>query len=310
MSRTFVVLTTHTTRHLRRSILGVACQNPAPDAVVVACDNDSSDVRELVQSVSGECADRLSAGLLLVQRPTVGACALAQNRNNAVRALAAVAPAPADALVFFDGDCCPGPGCVATHRRLLDRAGLVCAYRVDMTPEQTEAFDEAAVRAGGRPVDPTPEQHRALEVRDARYRRQMLIRSLSKGRLIKSHKPKILGANFSATFAAYEAVNGFDEGYLGYGSEDDDFARRVYAAGFRPAVGVRACVVFHQWHPTRKPEDWHQSPGARRFFEPWRARAERGLHSPAEQPVPTVRRMAAGRESERWEIAPAAGAAA
>ena len=45
-----------------------------------------------------------------------------------------------------------------------------------------------------------------------------------------------------------EAIRGFDEGYMGYGFEDDDFAFRLQQSGvqYRWAPEV---TVQHQWHP-------------------------------------------------------------
>jgi GT2 family glycosyltransferase len=45
-----------------------------------------------------------------------------------------------------------------------------------------------------------------------------------------------------------EAIRGFDEGYRGYGFEDDDFAFRLQKSGvkYRWALDV---LVQHQWHP-------------------------------------------------------------
>lgn len=44
------------------------------------------------------------------------------------------------------------------------------------------------------------------------------------------------------------AIGGFDEGYIGYGYEDDDFSWRMRASGvvYRWATDV---LVLHQWHP-------------------------------------------------------------
>lgn len=300
-----LVITTHTTRHLRRSLMGAAHQTRTPASIVVSCDNDLGEIREVVRAASAEFASGLPAGLVIVQRPALGVCALAQVRNNGVRALRALGAGPDDRVVFHDGDCCPAADDLSNHARLLTSADLVCAYRVDLTPEQTEAFDESAVAAGRPPGDITPEQRGALALRERRLRRQALLRRLLpmlfRGRS-KAHKPKILGANFSCSLAAYDSINGFDEEYLGYGSEDDDFARRLYATGHRPAVGVGSCIVYHQWHPTRAPESWHRSRGVERFKMILPPVCERGLRNPIDQQPPMVWRFLAGECVECFSI--------
>ena len=276
-----VIIPTHTTRHLRHTLLGVSCQTRRAELVVVSCDNEGSDLRELVAT----CADELGLNILLVQRPFTGKARSGQVRNNAVRGMIKDRDWPqATRLVFFDGDCCPAPEVLATHERLAQagRHGLVVGHRFDLTEEQTAKFDETALRAGRWPVQVTDEQVVALRSREARYRRQVLLRRFG---LTKSHKPKVLSANFSVALGTYLAINGFDESYEGYGQEDDDFGRRVYAHGDRPIVGVAALPVFHLYHPTRAPEAWDRSPNARKFLQESRgcAKCAMGVDHPAAQ---------------------------
>ncbi len=47
---------------------------------------------------------------------------------------------------------------------------------------------------------------------------------------------------------AVVAVGGFDEGYIGYGFEDDDFAFRLQRSGVKYQWAPEV-VVQHQWHP-------------------------------------------------------------
>lgn len=296
--RLHLAITTHTTRHLRRTLLAVASLRRKPDTVIVSCDNDREDVRDLTRACSGEFAWGLTAGIVLVQRPALGVCMLSQVRNNAVRALLARGATTSDAIIFHDGDCAPAADCAGTHEELLRRADLVCAFRVDLSPEQTEAFDETAVREGRPPAAVTEAQAELLEHRQARHERSLLLRRLSGGLAVKPHKPKILGANFALSLAAYDAVNGFDEEYVGYGSEDDDFSKRLYAVGVRSAVGVTRAVVYHQWHETRKPADWHDSPGVARFHRTLPSVCERGLRTPADQPPVREYRFIDGRENQ------------
>jgi len=60
-------------------------------------------------------------------------------------------------------------------------------------------------------------------------------------------------------------VNGHDEEYHTWGTEDDDFARRVYRSGGGSVIAIRDIVVYHLYHPTRSPGDWHDRENAARF---------------------------------------------
>jgi GT2 family glycosyltransferase len=140
------------------------------------------------------------------------------------------------------------------------------------------------VRAGNIGIALTDAQRHAIARRHTRLRRQALLRRLGLG---KSHKPKILGANFSVMLRAFLAVNGFDETYRGYGQEDDDFVRRLYASGCRPAIGVRECMVYHQYHATRAPDDWEKGPNAAKFLQArGPARCVHGIDNPHMQSTP------------------------
>lgn len=83
-----------------------------------------------------------------------------------------------------------------------------------------------------------------------------------------------------------EAVNGYDERFVGYGYDDDDLARRLYA--LRPAPRVAAAtdaiLALHLWHPTRAPARPTQAPGYAVFTAAWTPRAVSGLAGPAPQP--------------------------
>lgn len=275
-----VILITHTTRHLRRSLLAVSASLRKPDVVVVSCDGDSDDLAACVRDAARE----FNLALTLVRRPHTGQSRSPQVRNNAVRALPGTLP-PETRLVFLDGDCAPAANCFDMHEALGGADRVVVGFRVDLTEAQVASFNEAAVRRGLPPADITPEQWATLRDRDRRYRRALLLRRLGLG---KPHKPKILSANFSCTLAAYRAINGFDEQYIGWGAEDDDLGRRLYQSGVPAAVGVASAIVYHQWHPTRAPGAWADNAGAPRFLKGTPTVAARGLDNPLEQPPSAV----------------------
>jgi hypothetical protein len=271
------ILITHTPDRLRRTILGVAWSSRVPDSLTLACDADDPAIEA-------------GLPLTLVTRPNAGIGRASQTRNNGVRALLRGKPDPASVLVFLDGDCVPLHDAIARHADALDgtRCALSLGWRYDLTEAQDAAFDEPALRRGAMPFEPTPDQVRALNKRHARFRRQRLQRALG---FTKPHKPKLLSANFACTLEAYRRVNGFDEAFEGWGQEDDDFGKRLYQAGVRVHLGIRDILACHQFHVTRAPGDWADSPNARMLRDDRPTACELGLDSPAEQPEPAITRI-------------------
>jgi hypothetical protein len=271
-----LIIPTHTTRWLRRTLIGVHRLIPPPDSVTVTSDTDRPDIHQVLQ----QAADELGLALTLVCRPHQGTERLSQVRNNAVRMLLERGVSPDARLIFLDGDCVPQPDMVARHLGIGSRGDLVIAFRIDLTPAQTEAFDEDALLAGRPPITPTAGQLAALSRRHRRYCRQQLLRRLG---LAKRHKPKPLGGHHSVPLAMCRAVNGFDEEFHTWGTEDDDFGRRVYAAGGTSVVAVRDIVVYHQHHPARAPDDWHDRPNAKLFRKGRPIRCTHGIETPLPQ---------------------------
>jgi N-acetylglucosaminyl-diphospho-decaprenol L-rhamnosyltransferase len=77
--------------------------------------------------------------------------------------------------------------------------------------------------------------------------------------------------SFAASADAWARIGGFDEGYVGYGGEDTDFAMRAAAAGV-PLVWVGGAHAYHQHHPTSAPPWQHLDDilrNGRRYAERW-----------------------------------------
>jgi predicted glycosyltransferase involved in capsule biosynthesis len=127
----------------------------------------------------------------------------------------------------------------------------------------------------------TADQIASIEDRHRRLTWQARLRPFG---LAKPHKPKVLGADFSVRFSAFAKINGMDEEYVGYGSEDDDVGRRLYASGASVAVGIKQLEIYHLWHQTRKGQAWEESSGVARFKTKTPTRAAFGLDHPLEQP--------------------------
>jgi hypothetical protein len=80
-------------------------------------------------------------------------------------------------------------------------------------------------------------------------------------------KPKLTGCNIGISRCDLEAVNGFDETFIGWGCEDDDLAFRLRKSGRRIASAVGFTLAYHMWHPTdpTTPIKWTEGPNVRRL---------------------------------------------
>lgn len=195
---------------------------------------------------------------------------LAAARNAGI----AAAARRADLVVCLDVDCIPEPDMLgrmmAAARRSdgllagpVGRLGPMPAGQSAPTPAELRRSRTAA-RSGPRPVP------RAGEI--VPEPRVELFWSLA----------------FAVTPATHARIGGFDEGYVGYGAEDTDYAFRARRAGVELSW-VGGAWAHHQHHAVSDPPVEHLTDivrNARRFHAAWgrwpmegwlRAFADRGL---------------------------------
>ncbi|MFN0012778.1 MAG: galactosyltransferase-related protein [Phycisphaerales bacterium] len=292
----FILIPTHTTRHLAACLASLAHQTRPPRGVVVTCDTDDASIGALLDEWWPRVCGRLgSVPLWHTFRPHQGRPQLNQVRNNGLRALRDRAGIRgSDCVLVLDGDTMLAPDAVENHAVL--RAGgaeLVIPYRYMLDEATTRTIDAGEILAGGVPEArlTTPDMVAQIEARDRRYRKNLF---LSRWGLTKGHKPKLVGGHHAAAFARLVEINGFDEEYVGYRFNDDDLCRRLRA--LRPrvqiAIAVKAIAAYHLWHPIRAPERLQDAPGFARWSrKDLPVRCVRGIDNPLEQPVPSVREV-------------------
>lgn len=252
-----LIIPTHTTRHLDLCLTGIALQTVRPATITVTCDVDDVAIGTMLQ----EQAAKLRLRIHYVRRQGEGKERLAQVRNNAVRALESLG-VNSGRLLFLDGDTYATSNCVALHQELGSRAEMVLPGRINLTEAETELLHQEALLAGTQLIGVSPAHLGELDSLQRRGDWHQFLRRL---KFTKSHKPKLLGGHHSVDWDAFLQVNGHDEEYHTWGTEDDDFARRVYQTGGRSIVAVRRIVVFHLYHPPRGGGDWHDRANAERF---------------------------------------------
>lgn len=74
-----------------------------------------------------------------------------------------------------------------------------------------------------------------------------------KRRLLKTFKLakrgiRLVGMSYALMKDSYVKVNGYDENYIGWGQEDDDFGNRLTVAGINGKELVTKNIQLHLWH--------------------------------------------------------------
>ena len=258
--------------HLRLLVAALAAQTRVPDELVVA--DDGSDAATVAALAKFLPAGGIPARVV---RQEKDGYRLAAARNLAIRA------ATGDYLLFLDCDVVPLPDAVAVHERQAAPRRLLAGHRA--------LLDEAATKALFAAV-PAPAEAdwelawRSADMRELETAARLFARhaALRRWHLARPHKPKLIGCHFSLFREDVERVNGFDENFVGWGYEDDDFARRLYRSGVEPRSAIAAARAVHLWHPTLAPQalQRHRDRPNRAYFRRWRMPAfcQNGLKKP------------------------------
>ena len=298
--RVFVLIPTHTTRHLACCLASLAHQGRPPDGVVVTCDNDSAELAELLAAWWPRVCARAGREIPLwhTRRPHQGEAHLNQVRNNGLRTLINEAGAAGrDLVVVLDGDTMLAPDALALHAATRDSgADYIIPYRVLLDEDPTGKIDAEVVLRDGPDVKGmlTAAEMKLLSKRQSRYRRHLLMSRLG---LSKPNKPRLIGGHHAMTIATAQRVNGFDEDYVGYRFNDDDMARRLNRLRPRPKTVIACDIIFafHMWHTIRAPARLQDAPGWTRFNrKDLPIFAEHGITSPRSQPAVQVSRVMTG----------------
>lgn len=235
MRTAFVVLTYNRPDALLAVLHALAPQCHATDTVVIADDGSRPEHVDAVR----RGLPPFACPVRHVWHPDVGFTA-ARARN------LGAAHAGADYIVFMDGDCVPTPHFTAAHARLAQPGHFVNGSRVllgeRLTAEVIEGRTDLARLSAV--------QWLRLRWRgDVNKLTHLLCWTAAPGRVQTGFAwTGIRSCNFGVWYRDFEAVNGFDETFSGWGHEDADLVLRLHRHGLRRKNGHLATEVFHLWH--------------------------------------------------------------
>jgi GT2 family glycosyltransferase len=195
--------------------------------------------------------------------------------------------AQADYLVFMDGDCVPNPRFVQQHERLAAPAHFVNGSRVLLSPALTQ--QALAGKIDLSKLDPAAWLRLRL-AGDVNKLTHLLHWPRAPFRVERRFRWKgIRSCNFGVAWQDFQAVNGFDETFSGWGHEDADLVLRLHHHGAKRKNGFLGTEVYHLWHREHSRDDEAANRGrVTARVESGIIRAERGLAEALHQPETIV----------------------
>ncbi|MEE2906520.1 MAG: glycosyltransferase family 2 protein [Planctomycetota bacterium] len=166
----------------------------------------------------------------------------------------AIEASTGDYIVLMDGDCIPRPCFVCWHRRLAQPGWMVGGTRLLLAEEFTRQILEQEL-----PVH-LWKRHQWIKPRFRGWTNRMLpmLFSLPDGRW-RCRRPHDWRSLRTFSMAVHREdllkVNGLDEAFTGWGSQDSDLIIRLMHAGVRVKSGRHASPVLHLWHPDLPRDD-------------------------------------------------------
>jgi GT2 family glycosyltransferase/tRNA A-37 threonylcarbamoyl transferase component Bud32 len=234
-----IVTTYNWPQALDRVLHALSAQQYTDLEIIVADDGSGDETAKLIQTWQKKCP----FPIVHCWQPDEGSrAAMIRNR--------AVALARYDYLIFIDGDCVTFPDFIANHARLAQKGWFVAGNRVLLTQKWTEQVLEHQV-----PLHQLSFADWAVARLKRKYNRFFALWKLPLGllRKIRPHKWQgVKTCNLAVWREDFLRVNGFDESFIGWGSEDSDLVVRLLRSNIQRKTGKCAATVLHLWHPCQE----------------------------------------------------------
>lgn len=215
---------------LRLCLLSVFAQTRLPDNIIICDDGSREDTASLINDMRAISPVPIKH----VWHEDKG-FRLAKIRNRGVAA------STDDYIIQIDGDIILHPAFVADHLALAAEGVMLRGRRVPLDKETTGRL----CAAGKLP-------RLGLFSKGIVKRRLNALHLLPVAKFLaaryRPNRPGIMGCNMSFSRRDILAVNGYDERFEGWGSEDSDLATRMQMNGVRKFDLKFAAVAFHLWH--------------------------------------------------------------
>jgi glycosyltransferase involved in cell wall biosynthesis len=229
-----VIVTTYNRPDALKKVLdGLGQQTVLPDEVVVADDGSGPQTKEMIHTLQGESPYPLH----YVWQEDKGFRA-ARIRNKAIL------HAQGDYLISLDGDCIPTKYFIADHRRLAARGTFFQGKRILVKKSLASAFTYKDANS----VMALLKYALTNRIRNSHH----ILRITHFPATLSTRLDGIKSCNMGFFRDDLFAVNGFNQDFVGWGREDSELARRLFAYGLKRKGHPFMAICFHLWHEENK----------------------------------------------------------
>jgi glycosyltransferase involved in cell wall biosynthesis len=254
MKLSVVLNTFNRPEYTRLALISLKHQSRLPDEVVVSDDGSHDSQLPILR----ELAPTLPFRLLFVTHEHNG-FQLARCRNNGILA------SGGDYLAFMDQDLLLTHDYLDIHCRHASSGSFLVPQVIILSEKQSGQITPEQIEQGVFNSILSGEQ---LGKNRGQYREDAFYR-LARHFGYKTHRPKLKGGLFSIYRHDILKVNGYDEEYRGWGNEDDDLGRRLYAVAIPGRNPFKNDYALHMYHEP------NHGAGERRNLEYYTQRKQR-----------------------------------
>lgn len=205
--------------YARNMILSLQQQTKQIDELIFADDGSGEDVYEYIKDLLEESKFKIK----YVYQKDIG-FRLAASRNNGARA------AENEYLIFLDQDVIFDRDFIQKIYEARKKKRMVFSEALGSSEEEKEKIQKIIKeKYNYKEIYKIMPQEKKTE-QDSLVKKEKLYNILYKLKL-RTRGAKIVGLIFSLYKEDYIAINGFDENYVGWGHEDDDFGNRFFKYG-------------------------------------------------------------------------------
>ena len=222
--------------HLRALFLCLLKQKKQPDELIITDDGSSQTVLDFI----GDLIPKAQFKVKHIYQEDKG-FRKTRALNNGVR------NSIGDLLIFCDQDLIFGEEYIETIAKnikndifLMGRAHTLKKEEKDFIVENIEKINSYEEIVKNLPDSYIPTIKRMLN--EDKKRRLLKTFKLAKRGI------RLVGMSYALMKDSYIKVNGYDENYIGWGQEDDDFGNRLTVAGINGKELVTKNIQLHLWH--------------------------------------------------------------